>query len=37
VWERERMTEEEVEGKHNRSMWPGEIASYQGFHRWRRR
>lgn len=32
---RKRKTEEkEVEGKWNRSMWPGEMASYEGFHSW---
>ena len=31
--ERERMTEEEVEGKQSRSTWPGETTSYKGSHR----
>lgn len=34
--ERERGTEEKVEGKWSRSMWPGEMASSKGSHRWLR-
>lgn len=36
VGERERMTEEEVEGKQSTSTWPGETTSYKGSHRWGR-
>jgi hypothetical protein len=34
--ERERTTEEEVEGKWSRSTWPGETASSKGSPRWGR-
>jgi hypothetical protein len=36
VWEKERMTEEEVEGKGSRSVWPGGTSSYKSSHRWER-
>ena len=29
-WDRERMTEEEVEGKQSRSTWPRETARHRG-------
>ena len=36
VLERERMTEEVVEGKLSKNTWPGETKSYKGSHRWGR-